>query len=81
MQIALHNWTNDVNNAINVHLGAALKTCKVVEANLTYNPLKNNLLEEGIILKDGEFRLSDKPGLGVVLNESALSQYAFDPCL
>tara|TARA_B110000483_G_scaffold232904_1_gene301061 strand:- start:84 stop:1169 length:1086 start_codon:yes stop_codon:yes gene_type:complete len=81
LQIALHNWTNDVNNAINVHLGAALKTCKVVEANLTYNPLKNNLLEEGIILKDGEFRLSDKPGLGVVLNESALSQYAFDPCL
>ena len=81
LQIVLHNWTNDVNNAISVHLGAALKTCKIVEANLTYNPLKNYLLEEGIMLKDGEFRLSDKPGLGVVLNESALSKYAFDPSL
>ena len=78
LQIVLHNWTNDVNNATNVHLGAALKTCKIVEANLTYNPLKNNLLEEGIMLKDGEFILSDKPGLGIALNDSILSKYSFN---
>ena len=81
LQIVLHNWTNDVNNVANIHLGAALETCKILEANLTHNPLKNNLLEEEIILKDGEFKLSEKPGLGISLKDSALSKYAFNPCL
>ncbi len=78
LKIALHNWTNDINNAANVHLGSALKTCEIVEANLTHNPLKNNLLEEEIILKEGEYKLSNKPGLGIKLNEAVLDKYAFN---
>ena len=80
LKIILHNWTNDINNAANVHLGTALKTCKMVEANLTYNPLKNKLLKDkGLTLKEGEFVINDKPGLGVELDESVLYKYAFDP--
>lgn len=80
LKIILHNWTNDINNAANIHLGTALKTCQMVETNLTYNPLKNNLIKnEGVSLKEGEFVINDKPGLGVELDESVLYKYAFDP--
>ena len=78
LQIVLHNWTNAINCAANVHLGAALKSCKLIETNLTYNPLKSNLLVDDIVLKNGEFLLSEKPGLGVELNESALHKYSFN---
>ena len=82
LKIILHNWTNDINNAANVHLGAALKTCLMVEANLTYNPLKSNLLkEDAILLKKGEFKINNKPGLGVELNESVLYKYEFNPLI
>ena len=78
LKIALHNWTNDINNAANVHLGSALNTCEIIEANLTFNPLKNNLLEEEILLKEGEYKLSNKSGLGIKLNEAVLDKYAFN---
>lgn len=82
LKLILHNWTNDINNAANVHLGAALKTCQMVETNLTYNPLKGNLLKDnGVSLKKGEFKIKDKPGLGVELDESVLYKYKFNPLL
>ena len=78
LKIILHNWANDVNSATNAHLGAALKTCQMVETNLTYNPLKKHLLKKRVNLKDGEFILSEKPGLGIEINESILNKYSFN---
>ena len=49
---------------------------------LTYNPLKSNLLkEDAILLKKGEFKINNKPGLGVELNESVLYKYEFNPLI
>lgn len=78
LQLILHNWTNDINNSANIHLAAALESCSMVEANLTYNPLRNNLVKEPMIVSKGEFILNDKPGLGVELNESIVDEYSFN---
>lgn len=77
LKIILHNWTNEINSAANIHLGAALNNCIMVETNLTHNPLKKNLLEEGIDPYKGEFTLSDKPGLGIKINESILKKFSY----
>ena len=76
--LLLHNWTNDINNLANIHLGAALDTCHMVEANLTLNPLRGNLVDNPIKALKGEFNLTDKPGLGIELNHSILKDYSFD---
>ena len=78
LHLILHNWTNDVNNLANIHLGAALKSCIIVEANLTYNPLRNNLIEDPMVVSKGEFTLSNKPGLGIELNQSIVDKYSFN---
>ena len=78
LSLILHNWTNDINNLANIHVGAALDSCVMVESNLTYNPLRENLVEDPTIASKGEFKLSDKPGLGIELNQSILDKYSFD---
>ena len=78
MHLIPHNWTNDINNLANIHVGAALKSCIIVEANLTYNPLRNNLIEDPMGVSKGEFTLSNKPGLGSELNQSIVDKYSFN---
>jgi len=78
LKIVLHNWTNDINCAANAHLGCALDTCEMIESNLTYNPLRNKILMEKIILKEGKYHLTEKPGLGIELNEQILDEYSFN---
>ena len=78
LKIILHNWTNDINCVANIHLGCALDTCQMIESNLTYNPLRNKLLKDTIMLKDSKYYLSEKPGLGIELNEKTLDEYSFD---
>jgi L-alanine-DL-glutamate epimerase-like enolase superfamily enzyme len=81
LQLILHNWTNDINNSANIHLAAALESCSMVEANLTYNPLRNNLVKDPMILSKGEFTLSDKAGLGIELNQSIIDEHSFNVIL
>lgn len=75
--LVMHNWANDISIAANVHLGAALDSCSIVEYNMTYNPLRANLVTDPIVPREGEFRLSDAPGLGVELSPEALARFAF----
>ena len=78
LKLILHNWTNDINNSANIHLAAALESCSMLEANLTYNPLRNNLVKDPMTLSKGEFILSDKAGLGIELNQSIIDEYSFE---
>jgi len=50
----------------------------MLEANLTYNPLRNNLVKDPIIVSKGKFTLSDKAGLGIELNQSIIDEYSFE---
>jgi len=50
----------------------------MVESNLTYNPLRDNSIDDPVIASKGKFKISDKPGLGVELNQSILDEYSFN---
>lgn len=78
LELILHNWTNDINNSANIHLAAALKSCSMLESNLTHNPLRNNLVKDPMTVSKGKFTLSDKEGLGIELNQSIIDKYSFE---
>ena len=73
--IVMHNWANDVSIAANVHLGAALAACDLVESNVTLNPLRERLVNRPYVVTEGWFELRDEPGLGIELNEDVVQHY------
>lgn len=75
--VVLHNWASAISIAANVHLAAAMPMCPMLEYNQTFNPLRTELVVAPYVPQNGSFRLSEKPGLGIEVNEEALRRYAF----
>ena len=75
--VSFHTWGDGVALAASVHLSAALKDCIVMELDYTYNPLREELLNEPFKVQKGLLTPPDKPGLGIELNPQACQQFAF----
>ena len=75
--ISFHTWGDGVALAASVHLSAAINECIVMELDYTYNPLREELLQEPFRLVNGCLIPPDKPGLGVELNPEALQRFTF----
>lgn len=75
--VSFHTWGDGVALAASVHLSAALKDCIVMELDYTYNPLREELLQEPFKVQNGCLIPPDKPGLGIELNPEALPRFAF----
>ncbi len=75
--VSFHTWGDGVALAASVHLSAALKDCIVMELDYTYNPLREELLNEPFKVQKGFLTPPDKPGLGIELNPQALERFAF----
>jgi len=75
--VSFHTWGDGVALAASVHLAAALQDCIVMELDYTYNPLREELLDEPFTVENGYLIPPEKPGLGIELNEEALERFAF----
>jgi len=75
--VSFHTWGDGVALAASVQLSSALKDCIVMELDYTYNPLREELLQEPFKVQNGCLIPPDKPGLGIELNPEALQQFAF----
>lgn len=75
--VSFHTWGDGVALAASVHLSAALKDCIVMELDYTYNPFREELLNEPFKVQKGLLTPPDKPGLGIELNPQALERFAF----
>jgi D-galactarolactone cycloisomerase len=75
--VSFHTWGDGVALAASVHLSAALKDCIVMELDYTYNPLREELLNEPFKVQKGLLTPPEKPGLGIELNPQALERFAF----
>jgi D-galactarolactone cycloisomerase len=75
--VSFHTWGDCVALAASVHLAAALQDCIVMELDYTYNPLREELLDEPFTVENGYLIPPEKPGLGIELNEEALERFAF----
>jgi L-alanine-DL-glutamate epimerase-like enolase superfamily enzyme len=78
MPIAPHNISSPVGTLASAHFCAAIPNFLALEFHASDVPFWNDLVE-GVpkpVIEDGFIRLSEKPGLGVKLNEEVARKYA-----
>jgi galactonate dehydratase len=71
--IAPHNPMGPLATAVNVHFAAATPNFKILEYILPTDSSWSNWVDEPYLPKDGYLELRDRPGLGVEVNEDAIS--------
>jgi D-galactarolactone cycloisomerase len=79
LRFAPHTWSDAIAVTANAHLVAAAPTGLTVEVDRTGNPFIDDLLDEPLTVADGKLRLSDRPGLGITLNEDVVDRLALAP--
>jgi L-alanine-DL-glutamate epimerase-like enolase superfamily enzyme len=80
--IVPHCWNSGIGIAASAHLAAAIPHCPFIEylpAELTDSPLRVELADDGLEMRNGKLALPNKPGLGVELNRDALEKYRTQP--
>lgn len=73
---APHAWGGAVCITATGHLAMTLPNFLLMEFDRVPNPLRDELLVQPLIFRDGFFYVSDKPGLGIELDEEALKRFA-----
>jgi hypothetical protein len=62
-----HNWHGGLTTIANAHLVASSPSRHMLELNQTYNPLKEEIFKDPLVVKKGYMDLPDRPGYGVEL--------------
>lgn len=82
LKVAPHSWSDAVAILANAHVVAGLPHGLTVEVDQTGNPFVEELLVEPLQVIDGMLQLSQRPGLGIELNQATLDRYRLrDPQL
>jgi L-alanine-DL-glutamate epimerase-like enolase superfamily enzyme len=66
-----HNWHGGLTTMMNAALVAGIPNRDMLELNQTFNPLKEEVFKEPLVVKNGYMDLPNKPGFGVELAGSA----------
>ncbi|MBO4633162.1 MAG: mandelate racemase, partial [Lentisphaeria bacterium] len=75
-----HNPSGPVANAASLQLAASIPNFVILEMMMTDVPWRREICDEDLlVLKNGEMRISDRPGLGIDLNEAELVKHPFQP--
>jgi galactonate dehydratase len=72
--VAPHNPMGPLATAVNVHFAAATPNFKILEYHL---PGNNHWLDDPYVPTDGFLELRDRPGLGVEVDEEAISKDSY----
>ena len=74
-----HSFSSAMALVANLHFSASIPNGLLQEFDRNYNPLRENLLQEPITInREGYIELTDRPGLGVELDESVVKKYRVD---
>lgn len=76
LRFAPHTWSDAVAVVANAHVVAAAATGFTVEVDRTGNPFIDELLTEPFSVSDGRLRLSDRPGLGITVDQATVARFA-----
>ncbi|ALS20515.1 MULTISPECIES: mandelate racemase/muconate lactonizing enzyme family protein [Paenibacillus] len=76
LPMAPHTSQSMLSTAANIHLLCAIPNALIYEADLALvNPFRDEMIKSPLIVKDGYIEPNDRPGLGLELDEEALSKY------
>ncbi|MCC6859438.1 MAG: mandelate racemase/muconate lactonizing enzyme family protein [Bryobacterales bacterium] len=74
-----HNWHGGLTTMANAALVAGIPNHLVLELNQTFNPLKEEVFREPLVVKQGYLQLPAKPGFGVELASGLERKFPFVP--
>jgi len=74
-----HNWHGGLTTMANGALVAAIPNRLVLELNQTYNPFKEELFEEPLVVRNGYLDLPKKPGFGMKLKPGVAAKFPYVP--
>ncbi len=74
-----HNWHGGLTTMANAALVAAIPNHLVLELNQTYNPLKEEIFKDPLVVKKGYMDLPSKPGFGVEVIEDVGKKFPYLP--
>jgi len=74
IRFATHSWSDAVAIVANAQVVSAMPNGISVEIDKMNNPFVNDLLAEPLSVTDGLLKLSDAPGLGIVLNTDVVER-------
>ncbi|MFC5401560.1 mandelate racemase/muconate lactonizing enzyme family protein [Cohnella soli] len=73
-----HAWSSGIVIAASLHLITAIPNGSLLEYCVAETPIRQEMLQSDIVVKDGYAQITDKPGLGIEINEEALEKYRCD---
>ena len=71
-----HAWSSAILSAASLHLSLASPNTRLFEFKPLANALLRDLVDTPIVQVDGEARISDRPGLGVEVDEAVVARLA-----
>ena len=74
-----HNWHGGLTTMANAHFVAGIPNRHMLELNMTYNPLKEEIFKEPLVVNNGYMDLPDKPGFGVELIDDVEKKFPWVP--
>lgn len=77
-----HNWHGGLTTMMNAVFVAAIPNHLVLELNQTFNPFKEDLFKEPLVVRKGYMDLHEKPGYGVELaaaSDESAKKYPYLP--
>jgi len=74
-----HNWHGGLTTMANGALVAAVPNHLVLELNQTFNPFKEELFQDPLVVRHGYLDLRDKPGFGMELKPGIEAKFPYLP--
>jgi len=78
-KIATHAWGAGASLMQNVHAGFAAENTAMLEVPPDYGPLHSEIIDGGLVIRDGYVRPPERPGLGIVLTDQTRRRFPFVP--
>lgn len=78
-QVATHAWGAGASLMQNIHAGFATANTCILEIPPAYAGLHSDLIDGGLVIKDGFVLPPERPGLGITFNDEIKSRYPFVP--
>jgi galactonate dehydratase len=78
-KIATHAWGAGASLMQNVHAGFAAENTTMLEIPPDYAGLHSEMIDGGLVIKDGYVLPPHRPGLGIVLTDDTRRRYPFQP--
>jgi L-alanine-DL-glutamate epimerase-like enolase superfamily enzyme len=74
-----HNWHGGLTTMANAALVAAIPNRHMLELNQTYNPFKEEIFKDPLVVRKGYMDLHNKPGFGMELKPGIADKFPYIP--